>query len=536
MSWDPPLFVPGGLDFAANLNEVASRIAVVNEAMPSFTAPEIGGSGNGIDYNDDALALAAADGRERLLPEGVYRISDQVTLNGANGLKLTGLGPGLSIIEVEPDNTRGLYVTDSARFGLENLTLRHQNEQDEFNINGALVEIVDSDAPSVVGCEIYNSNSQCIVFNTCVDQVADRNRCHDSIGDGIHTVYGTGRMTITNNRVWATKDDGISINNYDAGVQPYGDQFGGVVSGNLVDNGVDNGRGIMLNGAEGVVVLGNITKAAAGPGIWVGLSGVFGTKASRKITVANNLIIDAMQAQDTGYACLEVGELDGSGFRTFNRVLEDIIVAFNQVIGGKNGGIDIFSVVGLSVIGNNVRDTNTNSSVFSTGIQIQECDEVELIANRVKDTRGTPRIQNAAYLNGVDNVTTALNRFTGCTANAIGNTGCTNLQMFEADAFDWGGGVKLARSGSFLKSFESFIAAKGMLVDNNGTGAVLAFGSGADVSIARTSAGVLSVNSAIHMNGISQASAPAGTLFIDSADSLLKFRDPGGTLRTVTVT
>lgn len=110
MAWNPTTFAPGQPDFAANLNDVVAQVAVLREAPVLPEYPEYGAAGNGVDDDTDAVQAALDSGKPVLLT-GAYKTT--ASLEAGDGARITGQGDGRIVLAADSD-THGIVNADQS--------------------------------------------------------------------------------------------------------------------------------------------------------------------------------------------------------------------------------------------------------------------------------------------------------------------------------------------------------------------------------------------------------------------------------------
>lgn len=350
--------------------------------------------------NAAIAAAKAAGGGTVWVPKGEYLYTNPGQFDALSNIAIRGEGR-TSRIRFTTAGARGLYLTAPKNVELRDLVLKWKTPQGRTS-STAGVEFFDGSYAVVEDVEVLNTSDMGIVFNGIT-----RFRCrdayvHGTAADGIHSVHCTGPGLIESCHVNGTGDDGIALWNYSAPPYVAGAQYGMKVKDNVVEN-CNPGRGIVAHGCEGFDITGNTVRLAATCGVEAGRDTNFTTLSSKHFRISDNDLIECGSNRGA-WGSIQVAVLTGSVRDFSTRSIEDALVVGNRIRRSYVGGLNLSAVKGLLVQGNLVVDPNeggASGDPFATIVEVRAVDDLALVGNLLRDSRGAPKSNIAIYLDSI---------------------------------------------------------------------------------------------------------------------------------------
>lgn len=294
--------------FALDLADFENVPAPVEQPADSLSVADFGADSTGAQDSttafQEAVNAGAAQGKEVWIPQGTFRLTDHVIVDGVT---LRGAGPWYSVLTgrhpTDPGKAAGIFGKHAEDGGpSRDVHLR------DFAIMGELTERVDSAPVNAIGGAMSNSTVDNLwLQHTKVgawmdgpmdEFIISNSRILDQTADGVNFHRGVTNSAVRNTFVRNTGDDGLAM--WAEGQNNVGNTFEGntVVLPILANN-------IAIYGGKDISVTGNVVADSVlnGGGLHVanrypGVGPDSGTDVSGTFTLARNTAIRTGSTDD----------------------------------------------------------------------------------------------------------------------------------------------------------------------------------------------------------------------------------------------
>lgn len=201
---------------------VVNAINELHDTEVFANVKEFGAVGDGITDDRAAFVTAIASNKPVFVPEGTYRISEQITVGA--GIHIVGAGPGRSIIKFDVQNTNQKYVfyntdNNNSKKGaiFKNFTINVNNYSTTIDFIGGilLTRFNDVLVDNVEVLNTSNSGNGVVLWN-CSNSTISNCYCHELYGDGIYVCNKSKDVQIIANKVVNCNVKSGAIDIYDS--------------------------------------------------------------------------------------------------------------------------------------------------------------------------------------------------------------------------------------------------------------------------------------------------------------------------------
>ncbi|HLN24232.1 MAG TPA: right-handed parallel beta-helix repeat-containing protein [Patescibacteria group bacterium] len=294
-----------------------------------------------------AFDYAAANGDSVYIPPGTFAYSGNLT---ANGIAVAGSGDGSILKALTPAN-ESVILTGSGG-SIENLQLDGNNSAGRLDtFQSGMVWASGATNYTIQNVHINGSASVGIVSDNSSNGQVLNNTVENTLADSIHTTDGSHNITISENLVKNSGDDGISVVSYTG--QPISHDI--TIQGNSVLNNV-GGRGMSVVGGDNVTMTGNHVEGGSNgmAGIYISAEAEWHTQGVSNVTVNGNTLINA-GGSASGHGAITVYNSQAGSETITGVVLEN-----NQILNPEAAGVLITGAGPEQV-------TMTNNTLYANG-------------------------------------------------------------------------------------------------------------------------------------------------------------------------
>jgi Ca2+-binding RTX toxin-like protein len=305
------------------------------------------GKTNNHDAIQQALDYAHANGGGVLIPTGNFAYSGTLT---DNGVAVTGTGTG-SILTAQDGANESLIVTGNGA-SVSNLQMDGVTSSGRMStFQSGEIWVSNAQNYTIQNVLINGSSSVGIVSDNSSNGHILNNTVENTLADSIHTTDGSHDITISQNRVLHSGDDGISIVSYQG--QPISHDI--TIDGNSV---ISNnwGRSLSVVGGNNVQITGNHVEGGAADfaGVYISAENEWGTQGVSNVTVSGNTLIDA-GGTSSGHGAITVYNSQGG-----SEQITGVTLSGNQIVDPLAAGV-LVTGAGYEQV-----DTQ-NNTVYSDG-------------------------------------------------------------------------------------------------------------------------------------------------------------------------
>lgn len=248
-------------------------------------ATKFGAKGDGVTDNQAALQSAfkeaSATGKAVWIPEGTYKHSGTLEINGA---KVSGAGQGTVLEATNPQQGAVKLTGDNS--SLSNLSVVSNASERSSMPDAAAVLVQNASNAQVSHVSTQGAASNGIRLDNATGSQITNNFVQGSNADGIALMNGSTNNKVDGNVVYQAGDDAFSSNSYTSDAKQ---NSGNVFTNNLAkDNAY--GRGFALMGSRGETVENNYVSGVPGTGISAGVDPNSDTMAGSDMRIRNNRI------------------------------------------------------------------------------------------------------------------------------------------------------------------------------------------------------------------------------------------------------
>ncbi len=522
---------------------------VIARAMPpgmgeGFVNVREGFGARGDGTTDDTAAIqaaidsvAATGGGVIWFPRGVYLITAKLRIKDL--VSLWGEGPGLSIIRTAT-NMGILVGNDDTDNGNSDITVRGLSMDGGGVVSTTVLDFRAQNGGGtslchriyIDDCETYGTTLVGIHVAEVEDVRVTNCHVHDTDRDGIQ-IFSATRGLVQGCRIVDTGDDCISF----SGIGPVGVATDCAAIGNFCQSSLVEGSSV----GSGVVFTAVHSGLAVGNTIHGGTFGLSVTdwdgQDSRNIVLSGNTLENPGASYTNGGGIQIRGGFGG----TANASVQKVAITGNTLINCKGHGIDVTSnsatgfVFDISIVGNQITVEDYTPNFYGNAINLDTLstsnatiEDVSIIGNTIANPQ-----ESGIRVNAFESGDFAR-------LSIIGNS-IRNCNTFDGTE---GFGIRLDGGASGVGAIDSVIIADNRATDARGTKICdygLLVNAGANVSNVRLSgndfsgnnlgqeAGTSSIASVggegIWPYAIAAGNVTANSLFVDTADSKLKYRD-----------
>ena len=327
--------------------------------QPVISILQYGAVADGVTNNQaaiqNALNYAAAHGDAVYIPAGTFAYSGTLTdngvtlygagttsilkaLSGANeSLILTGSGGSVSNLE--------MLGTGSTRLTTWQSGMIWANNASNYTIDNVLIN-----GSSSVGIASVNSTNGNIYSNTV----------ENTLANSITSVDGSSFITISQNQVINSGDDGISIVSY--GGQPIVHDI--TETGNVV-TGIHYGRGMSVVGGNNVQMTGNYVQDGSNgcAALYIASESEWNTLGVSNVTVSGNTYVNGGGSPGgTGQGAITIYDSQGSTYS-----ISGVTIDGNTIVNPLSQAVQFVGTGSETVSFTNNKDYTSGTSLTSTG-------------------------------------------------------------------------------------------------------------------------------------------------------------------------
>jgi hypothetical protein len=296
-----------------------------------------GAVGNGTTDNttaiNNALSDAHANGCSVEVPSGTFAHSNLLV---ANGVPIFGLGSA-SILKATTPATSAVEMTGSGG-SITNLVILGVGSSRLTTFQSAGIWINGASHYSITNVLINGGACVGIFNDDASNGVVENNTVENTLADSITQTVGTNAVTVANNLVINSGDDGISNNSYVSDGALTVNHI--TITGNTV-LGNAGGRGIEVSGGNNITYTGNYVDNKDGfADLYIATESEFNTQSVSAITATANAFIDGGPNQGSAIVYNSQGSgqtittvtLNGNQF--YNSALNAVQFAGNGAMSG----------------------------------------------------------------------------------------------------------------------------------------------------------------------------------------------------------
>jgi hypothetical protein len=321
------------------------------------------GSTNNASAIQNAFNYAAANNCTALIPVGTFAYRGTLT---AKGIAVTGTGAG-SILKALDTNNEALTLTGNGG-SVSNLVMLGTGTKRQVTYQAGMIWV--NHASNFTIQNVLINGGSCVGIFDAGGQsgLIENNTVENTLADSITNTNGASNITVTDNRVIHSGDDGISNNSYLSDGVTVHDIT--VQENTIVGNSW--GRGLEVSGGSNILFQGNYVDNLDGySDMYIASEGEYKTQNVATITVRGNTFVDGGPNQ--GSAIIYNSEPGST-------TITGVTVSGNQFVKPKLAAVQLAgngSETGIVVQNNNDFassafgfSSNGNASATETGNQV----------------------------------------------------------------------------------------------------------------------------------------------------------------------
>ena len=324
-------------------------------------------------------AISYQSGSRISLKPGIVIDIPNATISNLDNIEFEG---NRSTIDLTNEVRAFLKFSNIDNLIIRDLIITGLNTSRHASCYGLILENVTNF--SIENVVVNGGNAAGIFITACHNGIINDCRVLNTLADGIHVTNKSSDITILNNYIYNTGDDGIAVVSYNKDEDVCRDI-------KIYSNSVYNSksRGISNIGGENIIIESNIINNTSSSGIIVAIDNHYGTFEPKNTIVESNIISDA------GYNNNPKGNLFGIELTGCDVVK----IRNNTVRNSKTRGIvATSSATNISIINN----------TFVGGVlnQVDDQDGLLFIGNTIENFE-----QHGLYVNGAKNSIVSNNIF-----------------------------------------------------------------------------------------------------------------------------
>lgn len=251
-----------------------------------------------------AVAQAKRRGADVEVPAGTFSLSGVLVLDG---VVLRGQGRDrTTLVSTDPDAASiGLTGTGPALGGVTHAIPHAASRAATLGVQSVVVK--DAVDFRVIATRLVGARGSGILVRNSTRGVIRGNAVMDTLADGIHVTDGSSSLTIANNTVTRSGDDGIAVVSYQRDASVSQDVL---ITGNTVTDG--RSRGLAVVGGESIALTENVVTRSANAGVYIAAEGEWATRSVSSVHVARNRVTDSPSSSRSGHSSILVYASTGS--------------------------------------------------------------------------------------------------------------------------------------------------------------------------------------------------------------------------------